>query len=68
MTDLPEYQQRVVDERKELTTKIDALQFFIAYKPAFDTLSDSEKVRMKMQLNSMILYATVLGWRIEAFK
>lgn len=63
------YQQRVVEEKNELDTKIQALNNFISYVPnsRFMALSTAEQGRMHIQVNIMEQYSNVLGQRIEAF-
>jgi len=61
------HQQRVIDERHELDTKIAALFVFINESPIFDKLDDAEQVRLKRQLDHMIAYSDILKERIGAF-
>jgi len=61
------HQQRVVDEKNELQSKINALSGFIDRNDLFKSLPWDEKVRMLMQLRAMKEYADILKQRIEAF-
>jgi hypothetical protein len=63
---LQPHQERVVEEKKDLDTKIDKLKDFIE-GPIHSTLPEEEKTRMATQLHHMKEYATVLGHRIAAF-
>ena len=60
------HQQRVVDEKQELDTKLEKLQSFFT-NPIFDGLLDDEKARLKEQAHHMSEYSHVLGERIAAF-
>lgn len=51
---MEEYQKRMVEEYKELNTKIDKLRAFLATKE--DTLSVEQFRLMKSQLYSMLTY------------
>lgn len=63
---LQPYQQRVVTERDELQTKLDALSRFID-SDFFDTLPNAEQGRLQRQKLIMIDYVAVLNERIAAF-
>jgi hypothetical protein len=60
------YQQRVMDEAKELNVKLTKLTAFLD-TPVFRSLEVSEQVRLRMQHYFMSGYASVLGERIDAF-
>lgn len=60
------YQQRVVDEKRELDERGDKLDQFIL-SDRFGTLPAAEQERMKRQLEIMGKYSEVLGERIAAF-
>jgi hypothetical protein len=60
------HQQRVVTERDELNTKINALEKFIE-SPLFAQLDLAEQNRLKGQNRLMVAYADVLTERIVAF-
>lgn len=65
--ELAPHQQRVVDEKSELDTKIKALGRFIGSSPSFETICDGEKERLKEQHCIMLKYSEILGKRIAAF-
>jgi len=62
------HQQRVVDEKTELVTKLDKLKVFIMENPIFKTLSADEQKRLIRQYDVMFEYAIILKARIEAFQ
>jgi hypothetical protein len=68
MSQLQPHQQRVVDERRELDTKIEALSVFIRANPVFLNLDAAEQARLKYQSAAMADYSYILGERIGAFK
>lgn len=63
---MPEYQQRVVNERDDLSDKLSKLAEFLG-SDMFYTLSESEQGRLKRQHIAMSSYFFVLNERIEAF-
>lgn len=63
---LKPHQERVVEEKKDLDTKIDKLKDFVE-GPVHGTLVEEEQKRLATQLHHMKEYATVLGQRIAAF-
>lgn len=64
---MKEFQQRVVDEKKELDEKIARLQAF-RDNPIFETLSSAERLRLEKQSIIMQDYSAILGERIAAFE
>ena len=62
-----DYQQRVYDERSELSGKIAKLEAF-TNDPAFQGVPKDERARMTMQLIIMQAYERILLQRIEAFE
>lgn len=60
------HQQRVVDEKAELSDKLDKLETFEG-GPIFSGLDPSEQTRLTRQLLIMKLYEQVLAERISAF-
>jgi hypothetical protein len=60
------YQQRVVEEKKELDEKIGKLAVFISASP-FRSISEEEQLRMKEQIEVMKRYSQILEYRIAAF-
>lgn len=61
------HQQRVVEEQKELQTKIDKLGLFINSEK-FNELSGTDQMYLNWQLDPMMKYAAILQLRIENFK
>ncbi len=61
------YQQRVIEEKRELDDKKQRLKQFLK-GPTFATLGEEEQVRMNQQLCAMDSYSAILGERIAAFK
>ena len=61
---MEDYQERVVEERKELNVKIDKLSHFLNSTTG---ISSMEATRMNRQLIYMGLYSDVLGERIDSF-
>lgn len=64
---MEDYQQRVVDEKAALETKITDLAAYINTPTFNSTVALPEQSRMKRQLRVMRQYAIVLGERIVAF-
>lgn len=60
------FQQRVIEEEKDLGGKIDRLRGFF-HNSAFLKLPTDEQERMKLQLQHMLDYNDVLAQRIKAF-
>lgn len=63
---LEPYQQRVVDENKELKEKIDKLQAFML-SPKWKELQDIDQYLMSSQLQVMQAYSQILFQRITRF-
>ena len=61
------YQDRVVQEKSELDTKMKGLQVFIETNESFKTLAEEEKRDLSEQLNIMRHYSMVLQSRINRF-
>lgn len=59
---LPDYQQRVLDEHNELTERLGKLNAFIA-SPGFDSLEFAEKSLLVMQSGAMQQCANALELR-----
>lgn len=66
MSTLQPHQQRVVDEKNELSDKLSKLYAFFQ-GPIFPTLSEAEQSRLRNQARFMDGYAAVLEERIAAF-
>jgi hypothetical protein len=67
MKHLHQHQQRVVDERAELSEKLDRLRQFVGTSPQFRTLPVDERQRLERQAAAMDLYDSILQQRIAAF-
>lgn len=67
-TSLLPHQQRVIEERDELRTRIDRLDRFIEQNPQFQILSAQERILLRCQLASMLDYLKALQDRIELFR
>lgn len=63
---MEDFQQRVVDEKKELDEKREKLAAFFTGS-IFPTLPVEERVRLERQLDAMNEYSSILGERIAAF-
>ena len=63
-----EHELRVIEEGKELGTKILKLTEFILTSPKFATLQEVEQELMWEQLHAMQFYWKVLNKRIALFK
>lgn len=63
---MKDYQQRVIDEQKELRIKIDKLQNFFDLD-TFKNLDGQEKDRLQRQYLAMQDYSQILNERIVAF-
>ena len=61
-----DFQVRVLKEKEELDTKINALASFLC-KDIFEALNQPEQFRLKKQFEIMKLYSAVLGERIAHF-
>lgn len=62
------HQQRVVEEKEELDTKIEKLLNFITSdNPVYNTLAPEEKADMYMQSQQMMHYSDTLNRRIQRF-
>lgn len=63
---MEDYQQRVIDEKKELITKINNLTYFIS-TDTFELLPMEEQKRMIHQKIIMEKYINILTDRIDFF-
>lgn len=61
------YQERVIEEKRELDDKIEKLKTFMNDE-VFDELPQKEKENMSIQLSAMFTYSSALKSRIEAFE
>jgi len=60
------HQQRVVDEKTELDSKIERLRAFFD-TPIYGGLPEAERTRLQTQRIAMSTYSEILGERIAAF-
>jgi len=60
------YQQRVIDEKHELDTKLSSLRAF-ALTATFGAIPNDEQNRIHRQYAVMTTYSQILGERIDAF-
>lgn len=61
------HEQRVVDEQSELEGKLRKLNEFTKTS-TFELLATEEKTLLRMQLEVMRTYSSILGLRIARFK
>ena len=73
---MTDWQQRVIDEKRELDAKIEKLRRFIfhgkintveVWSEAFEALDHLDRCLLQDQLNYMTKYSKVLTERIERF-
>lgn len=57
--------ERLQQEEKELSEKINKLADFIDNNPAYEFIGDAQWVLLPAQLNAMISYSHILQYRIE---
>ncbi|NBT35565.1 MAG: hypothetical protein EBT03_08515 [Betaproteobacteria bacterium] len=68
MNEMPEWQKRVVDERDELTGRIDRLEAFLAIPREFTTVYEAaHRKLLHDQLPAMRVYRQILNDRIAMF-
>lgn len=60
------YQQRVVDERNDLDSKLGSLLTFIG-TPVFHSLDGADRALLKQQADVMAEYSSILSIRIARF-
>jgi hypothetical protein len=65
---LKDYQNRVYEEKKELDIKIEKLAKFVSGSTPYNELEESEKFRLTLQLDTMLIYSKILSERIMNFK
>lgn len=66
MKTLAPHQQRVMDEKTELDTKLEKLQSFFSTE-IFLTVDAAEQSRLRLQAKAMDVYSEILQQRINAF-
>ena len=62
-----EFQERVINERKELNDKMIKLHEFITNNTIFRSLSEEDQLLLKDQYRVMRQYSDILDRRIERF-
>lgn len=60
------HEQRVIDEKNALDTKMDALYAF-TYQEVYRNLPKKEQKLLALQFNAMVVYSGILAQRIENF-
>jgi hypothetical protein len=61
-----DWQQKVIDEKADLDSKIERLETFLGTE-SYRGLSSPEQDRLQQQRQAMRIYSDVLGGRIAAF-
>jgi len=64
---IPAYQQRVLDEKRELDERLSKLDAFILDNPMFTKLLPDEQERLARQSKAMAVYSGILDERIACF-
>ena len=64
--EMEDYQQRVIEEKKELDEKINKLRIFLGASP-FKSLTVENQSLLKDQYVVMAQYSTILAKRIDLF-
>lgn len=67
MTANQPYQQRVIEEKRDLDSRIDRLCAF-CQGDVFQALPSYEKLLLEAQLHAMTGYSAILGSRIAGFR
>ena len=62
---LKDYQKRMVEEYKELNTKIDKLTIFLSKEDIQKEITATQITLMKSQLFSMMSYSSILLLRLQ---
>ena len=60
------HQKRVIDEKHELDTKIEALSAFIG-TPTYHSITHQDQYLLRRQLVAMTEYSSILKERIDLF-
>lgn len=68
MTTLQPHQQRIIEEKDELDTRLLKLADFIVHNPLFKALPEPERTRLYRQHTAMSIYSGILKERIEALE
>ena len=67
VSNIPPHQQRVIDEKCQLDTRLQALRKFIGGNVLFEDLHENEQQRLRHQVDAMAQYSSILAERIENF-
>jgi hypothetical protein len=62
------YQQRVVEEKRDLDEKVARMVEFIDHSPVYERMARIDRGLLHIQLEAMVAYSTALAGRIERFK
>ena len=62
---MKDYQKRMVEEYKELNTKIDKLTIFLSKEDIHKEITATQITLMKSQLFSMMSYSSILLLRLQ---
>jgi len=65
--ELQPYQQRVIEEHRQLKIKADALNTWLNSKAVPSGLTTDERLLMELQASTMQLYTEILARRISLF-
>ncbi|MEI6870840.1 MAG: hypothetical protein WCL08_01025 [Verrucomicrobiota bacterium] len=63
----PPYQQRVIDEKKELDARLAKLTAFLTDPAERETVTDMDRELLEKQQDAMTAYSRVLGLRVRSF-
>lgn len=61
----PDWQQRIINEKKELDERIEKLKLFIATNEKFKELQPRKRALLVEQLEVMRTYSDILAARLE---
>ena len=64
---MEDWQERVIAERDELGARLIKLSAFVVQSPAFRSLGNEEKQRLRRQRETMLEYHEILEDRIAAW-
>ncbi len=65
---MQEHQQRVIDEKAELDSKLEKLNTFINVSDTFNHLDSEDQELLEDQANCMAEYSAILRARIARFR
>ncbi len=64
---MEDWQQRAIEEHRDLAEKLGRLVAFISSSPVFDKLSVMDQLLLRDQRDGMVDYHTALSTRISRF-